>query len=346
MRSATSLARVEMTSSDGKPIAGDGPRTAGEADAAPTTGSRAGREYELNFNTTAFNSSPVAGAGRLGRIRQGPERRRRSPIPSSRFEIEDAPAPSGGQRPPRRRPPDSLDPPHRPGARRRQGPSSTSSSESLANNRDLLFERITKFGGTVAGETRTLALIATVASWLIIIAYLWWRFHSFTYGFAAVLAVVHDVLITLGALAVSYWLAMIPGISTLLPDRSVQDRPADRRGLPHPDRLLGQRHDRDLRPHPGDQGEDAAPDQQDGQRRHQPDVEPDDPHLVHRLAGRRHPLPLRRRGTARVRLRPGRRLPERDLQHGLYRHADPDRLRRHQAGAPLPRPASNWRPCG
>ena len=67
-----------------------------------------------------------------------------------------------------------------------------------------------------AGETRTLALMATVASWIIIIAYLWWRFHSFTYGLAAVLAVVHDVLITLGAIAVSYWVASIPLVSTIL----------------------------------------------------------------------------------------------------------------------------------
>ena len=88
--------------------------------------------------------------------------------------------------------------------------------ESLANNPDLLFERIVKFGSTVAEETRNLALVATVASWLIIIAYLWWRFHSFAYGLAAVLAVVHDVLITLGAIAVSYWVAMIPGVSSFL----------------------------------------------------------------------------------------------------------------------------------
>ena len=80
----------------------------------------------------------------------------------------------------------------------------------------MLFERITNFGGTVAGETRTLALIATVASWLIIIAYLWFRFKSLTYGLAAVIAVVHDVLITLGAVAVSYWLTNIPGFSQVL----------------------------------------------------------------------------------------------------------------------------------
>ena len=61
----------------------------------------------------------------------------------------------------------------------------------------------TNFGSTVAGETRTLALIATVASWLIIIVYLWFRFKSLIYGLAAVLAVVHDVLITLGAVAVT-----------------------------------------------------------------------------------------------------------------------------------------------
>ena len=88
--------------------------------------------------------------------------------------------------------------------------------KTLADDPDLLFERITNFGGTVASETRTLALIATFASWVIIIVYLWWRFRSFTYGLAAVLAVVHDVLITLGAIAVSYWLAKIPGLNTLL----------------------------------------------------------------------------------------------------------------------------------
>ena len=88
--------------------------------------------------------------------------------------------------------------------------------KTLGDDPDLLFERLTNFGGTVASETRTLALIATLASWVIIIVYLWWRFRSFTYGLAAVLAVVHDVLITLGAIAVSYWLAKIPGLNSLL----------------------------------------------------------------------------------------------------------------------------------
>ena len=58
----------------------------------------------------------------------------------------------------------------------------------MAEDPNLLFERLTNFGGTVAGETSRLALIAIVASWLIIIAYLWFRFKSLTYGLAAVLA--------------------------------------------------------------------------------------------------------------------------------------------------------------
>ena len=80
----------------------------------------------------------------------------------------------------------------------------------------MLFERSETFGSTVAGETRTLAIIATVSSWLIIALYLWFRFKSLVYGLAAIIAVVHDVLITLGAVAVTYWLSRIPGLSQAL----------------------------------------------------------------------------------------------------------------------------------
>jgi SecD/SecF fusion protein len=86
----------------------------------------------------------------------------------------------------------------------------------VANDPSLMFERLSNFGGTVAGETQTMAIFATVASWLIIAAYLWFRFKSWTYGFAAVLALVHDVLVALGAVALTYWLAQIPVISNLL----------------------------------------------------------------------------------------------------------------------------------
>ena len=87
---------------------------------------------------------------------------------------------------------------------------------SLENDRNLLFERSETFGSTVAGETRSLAIIATVASWVIIALYLWFRFKSLVYGLAAIIAVVHDVLITLGAVAVTYWLSAIPGLREIL----------------------------------------------------------------------------------------------------------------------------------
>jgi SecD/SecF fusion protein len=86
----------------------------------------------------------------------------------------------------------------------------------LENDRTLLFERSETFGSTVASETRDLAIVAIIASWLIIALYLWFRFKSLVYGLAAIIAVIHDVLITLGAIAVTYRLSMIPGMSQVL----------------------------------------------------------------------------------------------------------------------------------
>jgi SecD/SecF fusion protein len=89
-------------------------------------------------------------------------------------------------------------------------------ASALQKDRNLLFERSESFGSTVAGETRSLAVVATLASWLIIALYLWFRFKSLVYGLAAIIAVVHDVLITLGAVAVTYWLSLVPGLSQVL----------------------------------------------------------------------------------------------------------------------------------
>jgi SecD/SecF fusion protein len=217
-----------MTVGEGKPIAGTpAPAGAGKAAAAVTTRFAGGREYELTFNTTAFNSAQTPAqvvSAEFSRVLD----EAKIANPTSRFEIMNAAdrAPTATA---------EADTEASAATKAAVGGGGTTRlilrtdlepdvakaqlealKNALANNRDLLFERITNFGGTVAGETRTLALLATVASWIIIIVYLWWRFHSFTYGLAAVLAVVHDVLIALGAIAVSYWLAMIPGLSSLL----------------------------------------------------------------------------------------------------------------------------------
>jgi SecD/SecF fusion protein len=212
----SSLARVEMNYDEGKPIATTTPPAA-EAGKATLNRFAGGRQYELSFNTTAFNSeqSPAQVVSAVvARVLDNAK----IANPNSRFEIIPAP--------------------ELPAAAAETSPTTKAAGtrlilrtdlepevakaelqelkKTLADDPDLLFERSMNFGGTVAGETRQRALVATFASWLIIIAYLWWRFHSFTYGFAAVLAVVHDVLIALGAIAVSYWLAKVPVLSTLL----------------------------------------------------------------------------------------------------------------------------------
>jgi SecD/SecF fusion protein len=212
------LAQVSMSYTEAQPIAA-APAEATPADpakAAPTTAGRfaGGREYELTFNTTAFNSTETPAqviSAALAKVLD----KAAITNPTSRFVVLNAadlpatgkgtPAAPAGSRLILRT---DLEPETAKTLLKSLG-------DNLASNPDLLFERIIHFDGTVAGETRMLALIATIASWLIIIAYLWWRFHSFTYGLAAVLAVVHDVLITLGAIAVSYWLVKVPFISSI-----------------------------------------------------------------------------------------------------------------------------------
>ncbi|HEY6563604.1 MAG TPA: protein translocase subunit SecF, partial [Pirellulaceae bacterium] len=66
-------------------------------------------------------------------------------------------------------------------------------------------------GGQVAEKMRTKAILAIVFSLVAIIAYIWVRFERVAFGFAAVLAVIHDVFVTLGAIALSLWLAKALG---------------------------------------------------------------------------------------------------------------------------------------
>jgi len=198
------LAKINMTVGEAQPIP---PAEEGEIDRFA-----GGRQYELSFNTTAFNSAQTPAqvvSAEFTRVLEAAD----IVNPSSRFEVVPAPvsaeekaAAGGGARLLLRT---DLEPDI-------AAAELVALKDSLANNRDLLFERVTNFGSTVAGEMRVLAIVAAVASWVMIIVFLWWRFKSFTYGLAAVLALVHDVLITLGAVAASYWLALIPGVGNLL----------------------------------------------------------------------------------------------------------------------------------
>ncbi len=68
------------------------------------------------------------------------------------------------------------------------------------------FPSSNKIGASVAGKTQVQATTALLASLVLILAYVWFRFHEISFGFAAVVALIHDVLVSLGALALSKYL--------------------------------------------------------------------------------------------------------------------------------------------
>jgi SecD/SecF fusion protein len=69
------------------------------------------------------------------------------------------------------------------------------------------FEQLDNFGGDIIVSTQQSALIAIIVSIAAIAAYLWIRFQNVLFGLATVVALVHDVLLVLGLLALSHWLA-------------------------------------------------------------------------------------------------------------------------------------------
>jgi SecD/SecF fusion protein len=69
-----------------------------------------------------------------------------------------------------------------------------------------VFPLSNKIGGRVATRMATDAIAAIILCLAGIIGYVWFRFHGVIYGFAAVVALIHDVLIALGAVALSAYL--------------------------------------------------------------------------------------------------------------------------------------------
>ncbi len=78
------------------------------------------------------------------------------------------------------------------------------------------FPSSSSIGGRVAQDMQLKAVYALLASLLFIVGYIWIRFQRVMFGLAAVAALVHDVLITLGALAASAFVA--PYLGFLLID--------------------------------------------------------------------------------------------------------------------------------
>lgn len=69
-----------------------------------------------------------------------------------------------------------------------------------------VWQSINRIESRVAGEMQRDAILALFLSMIFITAYIWFRFQRVAYGLAAVVALMHDVLITLTAIAVSHWL--------------------------------------------------------------------------------------------------------------------------------------------
>ncbi|MBE7445469.1 MAG: protein translocase subunit SecD [Planctomycetia bacterium] len=67
-------------------------------------------------------------------------------------------------------------------------------------------KRVVSIGATVAGEMKSRAILAVIFSCVATIFYVWFRFGDFKFGSSAIIAVIHDILLTLGAVAVADYL--------------------------------------------------------------------------------------------------------------------------------------------
>ncbi len=74
-------------------------------------------------------------------------------------------------------------------------------------NEQPIWLSLSTIGSRVAEEMQQRATAAILLSLVFIVVYIWFRFQRVAYGLAAVVALVHDVIITLGVLALSHWLA-------------------------------------------------------------------------------------------------------------------------------------------
>jgi SecD/SecF fusion protein len=72
-------------------------------------------------------------------------------------------------------------------------------------------------GAAVAGSAKQSALVAMIISLALVMAYVWFRFQNIAFGFAAILALLHDVMFTIGCLALSLWLAPVLGFALVEP---------------------------------------------------------------------------------------------------------------------------------
>ncbi len=69
------------------------------------------------------------------------------------------------------------------------------------------FPSSTTVGSSVASDTRIQGFLAILGSLVCIALYIWFRFSRLTFGTVAVIGLIHDVVVVLGLIAVSAWIA-------------------------------------------------------------------------------------------------------------------------------------------
>ncbi len=79
-------------------------------------------------------------------------------------------------------------------------------------NQEVFLPQAKEVGERFAQKAWLRAFAAMFASLVGIVAYIWIRFQRVSFGLAAVVALIHDVLVVLGAIAISFWLAPFLGI--------------------------------------------------------------------------------------------------------------------------------------
>lgn len=82
--------------------------------------------------------------------------------------------------------------------------------------KDPHFEEVNTFDKSVTGDAKLAAMTAMAFSLLAIVGYLWVRFQRVTFGLAACVALIHDVLVVLGLVAIGAYLSGTPLKSILL----------------------------------------------------------------------------------------------------------------------------------
>jgi SecD/SecF fusion protein len=79
-------------------------------------------------------------------------------------------------------------------------------------------DRLEVFDSQLAAETQGRAIGAIVLSWLAIVGYLWFRFGNWTFGVAAVLCLIHDLMFSIGIIALCHYIVAAFGNILLLED--------------------------------------------------------------------------------------------------------------------------------